>query len=191
MNACGGIVRNYHGIGTGKRYPNSDTDTVNSPNSGTLRQISRPGVPREYNRCRVSDQRGTHWAQRRLRGKQHRPVTCRSRRTAHDEHLGSGNTFLHEQSILLHLSEAPGRALRMTELANRAAGVPGSPAQRAPVCRTTLTGPNCPASPRQCAPSPSPSGSPLSRTGFPTIELARQLLRRREPHCLQPQRRGR
>ena len=33
--------------------------------------------------------------------------------------------------------------------------------------------------------------SPLSRTCFPIIELARQLLRRREPNCLQPQRRGR
>jgi hypothetical protein len=33
--------------------------------------------------------------------------------------------------------------------------------------------------------------SPLSRTCFPIFELARQLLRRREPNCLQPQRRGR
>jgi hypothetical protein len=32
---------------------------------------------------------------------------------------------------------------------------------------------------------------PLSRTCFPIFELARQLLRRREPNCLQPQRRGR
>jgi hypothetical protein len=31
----------------------------------------------------------------------------------------------------------------------------------------------------------------LSRTCFPIFELARQLLRRREPNCLQPQRRGR
>lgn len=33
--------------------------------------------------------------------------------------------------------------------------------------------------------------SPLSRTCFPIFKLARQLFRRREPNCLQPQRRGR
>ena len=35
------------------------------------------------------------------------------------------------------------------------------------------------------------STEPLSRTRFPIFELARQLLRRREPNCLQPQRHGR
>src|ERR1700678_96560 len=72
-----------------------------------------------------------------------------------DEDLQRGaHMSLSAYTILLHLSEAPERELRMTELANRAY-LSGSRTTRLPCAAcgpgylTTLTGPPCRASPGQ------------------------------------------